>query len=353
MASTALLFVGYHVTASAAHFGFFGKWALRDGRPFFGFELVIEGQAYRPFAYRLLAPEVARLAARGVPAGIQEAVLARFDLREHFGTSVSASHLAGHEFEYLVLFLLAYSGLLISAFLLRAVLLEVGFDRMRASLAPGLFLLAFPYIETIGGYYYDSLEVAFLAGAVLLSLRGQWAWLLLLTVPATLNKEGFLVFLPSLYPLLRRCYSPRRSSQVVAAGLAVALLINLGVKHSLSDLPGSPAQFQLFDHLAALLDPATYTCLEVTYGLPGPEGLSPVTLLVIGAVSVRGWSGLDASLRGHLLLATAINLPLFLAFCHPGELRNLSLLHVAWTALLAGSLPRGGERPAGAPSAPE
>jgi len=337
--SLLLLAVTYHLVASAAHLGFMSKWALRDGEPFFGFEVVIEGEAYRPFAYRLLAPELARLAAELVPSGVQGSLLARFDLREHFGAVVSASHAGGHAFEYLVLYLLSYLGLLASAFLLRAVLLEVGFGRQRAALAPGLFVLAFPYIETIGGYYYDSLEVAFLAGGVLFALRGSWLLLLLMTVPATLNKEAFLLFVPTLYPLLRQQLPVRRSALVVAGAGALALATNLVVKQGLSHLPGSPMQLQLGEHLAALLDPATYTCLEVTYGLPGPEGFSPISLLVIGLVVVRGWGELSLPVRRHLLLAACINVPLFLAFCYPGELRNLSLLHVAFVGLLAGSLP--------------
>ena len=42
--SLLLLAVTYHLVASAAHLGFMSKWALRDGEPFFGFEVVIEGE---------------------------------------------------------------------------------------------------------------------------------------------------------------------------------------------------------------------------------------------------------------------------------------------------------------------
>ena len=56
--------------------------------------------------------------------------------------------------------------------------------------------------------------------------------------------------------------------------------------------------------------------------------------------AIRGWRFLSRAMQRHAFLAAAINVPLYLIFCNPGELRNLSMLSVALLALLAANLDR-------------
>jgi hypothetical protein len=56
----------------------------------------------------------------------------------------------------------------------------------------------------------------------------------------------------------------------------------------------------------------------------------PVWLLVRS-----GWGRLTPAFQQHALIALAINLPLFIVFCYPGEIRNLSLMWVTLAMLIA------------------
>jgi len=46
-----------------------------------------------------------------------------------------------------------------------------------------------------------------------------------------------------------------------------------------------------------------------------------------------GWKYLPPVCRQHMLIAAAINLPLYLFLCNPGEMRNLSLLWMSFVFL--------------------
>jgi hypothetical protein len=52
----------------------------------------------------------------------------------------------------------------------------------------------------------------------------------------------------------------------------------------------------------------------------------------------RGWRYLPATVQRHALVAAVINIPLYLLFCWPGEIRNLSLLYIVFLLLLAVNL---------------
>jgi hypothetical protein len=131
----------------------------------------------------------------------------------------------------------------------------------------------------------------------------------------------------------------------MAIMLALAGIVNLGLKVHFAGNPGSAVEFNLLENIRDYVSLATYFGYERTYGLPSPEGTNIVTLAVLAVVSYAGWSCVSRRLRTHMLMALAINLPLFVLFGTPGELRNLSFLYVSFAALLGHILMQGSDGP--------
>ena len=188
---------------------------------------------------------------------------------------------------------------------------------------------------TEGGYFYDMPELLFMALAVLLALRGHVVWLVILTALATYNKESFLLFVITLYPFLRMRFSLRGTLVIQAILLAIAVAINVAVKLQYADNIGAPVESQLVSHVLWLLKPSSYFAFEVNYGIPTPKGLNILHFILVGILVRQGWRYMSSAVRQHFWIAFAINLPLFVAFCYEGELRNLSMLYMTLIILLA------------------
>lgn len=333
-ASMLILFVLYWIVAAASVSGSLGKWALRDGSEGFGIERVLDGQATRPFVYRRLLPEAADFAERVSPQSVQHYVADKLSPHRTFARASAASD-PKYAFRYVVITYLCLGASLLSLYVLSALLKDLGFSRLTTVVAPIAFVLAFPFVQTVGGYFYDAVELFFLSAAALLAVRGYWLALLALAVPATLNKEAFFFFVPALYPMLRIRHARKTALVAIAATVAVSGIVNAWIKWLYVGAPGDVAQLQLLSNIEQYFYLSTYAQLEVTYGMVGPSGAFLGTLLVVAIVVLRGWSSCPPVARRHLLIAAALNLPLFLVFCAPGELRNLSMLFVGFVILLA------------------
>lgn len=338
-ASILLLAAVLWMAAAAGFSGFVAKWAFHDGDSTFGIEAILDRSAHKPFVYRQLVPMLSDAASRLTPAALKERVAtklhpSRFFSRVQPPSSVEAG------FRYVVVYYISFAALFASLFGLRQVALDAGAGKLAATSAAIAFALAFPYVLTRGGFFYDSVELFFLAAGFLLASRGRTWALIALAGPATLNKEAFLFFVPALYPLLRGRLSARDSLVAVAGALMVAGAVNALVKAAFFDAPGGAAIFQLFDNVKVYLMPRTYFRYEYTYGLVSPKEVSILTVAVVAAVVMRGWRNCPLAIRQHALVAAAINLPLFLVFATAGELRNLSLLFVAFVVLTAMAIER-------------
>lgn len=332
--SWSLLCAMFWLVAAASHSGFVGKWGLRDENPRFGIEVMLEAKAEKPFVYRQLAPMIANLVARMAPKELQQYIISRVWFGEVFARATSIWN-PRYLFRYITVYYLAFLSLFLSLWVLRKILLDAGVGPAAAVMAPVSFMLAFPYLQTSGGYFYDSIELAFLSLGFLLAYRGRsWA-LILIVLPATLNKESYFFFLPTLYPLLRCNFSRKKALTAISLALLVAGTVNVWTKLRFSDLPGSVAQFHWAENIQHYLNPNYYLRTEVTYGIIGPKGMFLGTLLVILGILLRGWSLCPSEIRQHLSIAVAINLPLFLILCTTGELRNLSLLFVGFVIVVA------------------
>ena len=328
-----LLAAAYWVVAAAAFSGFVGKWGLRDGSTGFSTAMMVDGSANRPWVYRQLVPQLAHSLNDITPEPVRNFALARLRPEATF-TKLQRVENASHQFERLVMLYASFLAAFASLFILRRVLLEAGVSRQQAFAAPILAMLAFPFLQTVGGYFYDFPEIMFFAAAVLFAVRGHWLALAALSLPATLNKESFLVFLVALLPFLLKRFGTVPAVMRLLPSLAIASLVNIALKITYAANPGGAVQIHLGANLGSYLVPANYLAVEGTYGVPGPAKLSLVFLFLIALVAARSWRRCSTEVRRHLLLAGALNLPLYVAFAAPGELRNLSFLFVAAVILV-------------------
>jgi hypothetical protein len=199
-------------------------------------------------------------------------------------------------------------------------------------------ILLIPYFLSVGGYFYDYPELAFLALAVWMALKYAWWWMLPLVALATWNKEPFLLATLTLYPILRRRHS--RISAVVGTGAlaSTCAAVYWAVSSRFSQNPGHHIFVKWPLQLAYLSHPKNLIKLEQTYGISMFKAYSLFPLALIVWTVWRGWRPLPVEIRRHGQIAAAINIPLYFLFCSPGELRDLSLLYIVFMLLLAVNL---------------
>lgn len=342
-AASWLLLCGlFFIVASAAHSGFIAKWGFNDGGARSSFESMLSGKADRPFVYRQLMPIVAKtlqpiIAESMIPNATKALFLKKFDPQKVF-TRASSANIKGYEYAYRIIYLTNFIALLGSLFLLRLLILKSGYGQLEAVIAPSVFILAFPYVQTIGGYFYDSLELAFFSGALLLATQGRIVAIIILAAIATLNKESFLFFIPTLYPFL--CEKLSKKNSLVGLGIAIFIagLVNTYIKFIYQANGGGVVEFQLFANLLNYINPITYFRLDMTYGMFSPQGLFLTTVPVIFIIVVRGKKHVQSVWKLHMKIAALINIPLFLTFCATGELRNLSMLFAGFVIFMAATI---------------
>ena len=65
-----------------------------------------------------------------------------------------------------------------------------------------------------------------------------------------------------------------------------------------------------------------------------------INVALLAAIFHLGWKAFPVRWKRHLRISLIINIPLYLTLCWLDELRNLSLLFVAFTVLIACALHR-------------
>ncbi|CAI3935502.1 hypothetical protein [Commensalibacter papalotli (ex Botero et al. 2024)] len=328
-----LLCVIFWMTAAAGFSGFMGKWSFRDTEDRFGIVEMLDGTATKPFVYRQLGPIIADGFVQITPSKLKETIAKKIKPEKTF-SKVSTQLNIDHKFKYNIIYYLCFLSLFFSLFILRKILLYFNCSPTASIFAPVLLILAFPYIQTYGGYFYDSIEIFFMSAAFLCALRKRYILLFCLILPATLNKEVFFFFLPTLYPLIRNHLDFKKSIVLTSAMVITAGIVNIIVKKLYAANPGGVAIFHLFDNLKNYINPLTYIKFETTYGIIGPKKMSIISVIIILTVFVNAWKYCSDLLKKHIFFVICINLPLFLLFCATGELRNLSLFFVSFTVMM-------------------
>lgn len=318
-------------------------------------DAVIRGTAARPFVYRQLLPQVANWMSKRVPERIKSRLQAKATAKISYWTKFTAP--LAHDPEWFLSYWFLYALVLFSAWIAAIALFEccraIGFSALASVSAAVTLILALPFFMTAGiyttGFYYDFPELAFCALCIWIALKRDWRWLVPVAILATLNKETFPLFVLMLYPILRMRYSRRKAwlriGVIGAASAAAAGYLALKFRHNLpwrDSLSGDSYRATIWNHLAAHVKFArnffTFSYQVRTYGLPESPLLVFVMLGLICWTVWRGWKYLPRPLRLHAKIGAAINIPLFLCFCLPGEWRDLSLLYTSLLCTIAANV---------------
>jgi hypothetical protein len=334
----------YFVAAAVSFNGYYDKWHFgedgvsgEDDR--FQFEMMIDGTAFRPYIFRQMLPSIANWLDRAIPQSFQTSLYnyqsgpqARIDPIFESPTAENPVYF----FRYLVVYSATFLFALLAVFAMHLVCRALDLPPPAAVIAPVIVILLVPYIESGGGYFYDYPELAFLALAVWIAIRFPWWWLVPVVALATWNKESFLFFLPALYPFFRRRGSRLDGSFAVAVLSIVSVAVYVPTRLHFAHNPGAALEFHWRDHLQYFLH-WDYFLLgtEKTYGVPMLKAFTLAPMVLLAWAVSRAWPRLPRIMQRHAQIAAAINLPLYVLFCWPGELRDLSMLYVTFLLVLA------------------
>lgn len=331
------------IVASAASFSaFYEKWHFREqgtrGTDLIAeFDRMIDGTAYRPYVYRQLLPDVANALTRVLPV---DAIVRHVPARAKDRISV-AFNLSSKKYpaQYLIIYIANYLSALFAAFALYRVGKAVKLSEPAALFASVVFMLLFPLFGIKGGMLYDYPELFFLAVTAWMALELDWWWIIPVAALATWNKESFLLFMFTLYPLFRRRSSRWSSLIGVSVLVAVCAAVYLPIRQHFAHNLGGTVEWHLKDLVDFYLHPFKVdTWVDRTYDLMFPALSAPLPFLLLIWTIWRGWGLLPVWLKRHAQIAAAINIPLYLFFCQPGEFRDLSLLFIAFLFILAFNL---------------
>ena len=333
------LFVLFVVASAASFSGFYQKWHFReagtrgwDAGAEFG--KMIDGTARRPYIYRQLLPSTANWLTRALPV---EAISRRLpeNLKQRVSAAFDLSSKA-YPVQYLIVYIATYLAALLAVFALYMVCTAANLSPPVAVFTPVVFILLFPLFGVKGGYFFDYPELMFMAAAFYIALKCDWWWLIPVAALGAWNKESFLLFSFTLYPLLRRRHSRLVSLLAVGVLVAVCTAVYLPIRLHFAHNPGGTVEFHLKDQIDFYLHPfRLLTWVDRTYDLMFPALSSPIPTLLLFWTAWRGWRHLPFWLKRHAQIAAVINIPLFFLFCWPGEFRDLSMLFISFFFVIA------------------
>jgi hypothetical protein len=333
------------VLASAASFScFYQKWHFREtgtrgDDPIASFDRMIDGTANRPYVYRQLLPDIANFIAHTLPLdAISRHLPARAKQRISIAFNLQSKT---YPVQYLVVYVLTYLSALLATFALYLFCRATDMAPPTAVFAPVVFLLLFPLIGVKGGYFFDYPELLFMAAAAWIALRYEWWCLIPIAALGAWNKESFLLFTFTLYPLLRRRYSRTVSLMGVGVLAAVCAAVYLPLRLHFVHNPGGTVEWHFKDQISFYLHPFSMdTWIDRTYDLMFPALSSPLPTLFLIWMVWRSWPYLPLWLKRNAQIAAVINIPLYLLFCQPGEYRDLSLLYISFFMIITFGLQR-------------
>ena len=333
MSKILLAFIFYTVAAASFN-GFFVKWQFRDFDGRYSFKNIYDETAYRPFVHRQLMITVAKKIKDSMSAETQEKFIQRYANRLNIAGYYTNPRIEPHYFiEYHIVYLMTFAFLFLSMFIIREIGIEITKSPTAGTLAACTFAIIFPLIETGGGYFYDFGEIFFFSLATLLAVKGYWLALILIAPIAEYNKESFLFFIATLFPLLVLKLGNKKTFFALTAAIFLSGLVYLYVKSLYTGNIGGSTEFWLYGRLKEIFK--NYTNTEITYGVFFGSGMFLPHVLLVAWLMKCTLKKLSPMWKNHLKIAAAINIPLYIVFCWMGELRNLSMLYISLIAMLS------------------
>ena len=329
-----LAFIFYTVAAASFN-GFFVKWNFLDvvkGSNLFFVEDMINGTAQRPYVYRRLIVETAKEIKLHMSPESQKYFIEKYSqnkfLPEHYaGVQIEESYFI----EYHAVYFISFTFLFLSMFLIRQIGIEVTKSSTAGTLAACCFTILFPLFDV--RFYYDFGEIFFFSLATLLALKGYWLALILIAPVAEYNKESFLFFLLTLFPLLSTKLDKKKSALVIIFAAFISGCVYLKVLSIFAQNPGGMVVFQLGNHIEYLFH--GWTKFDFNYGVWFGYGMFIPYLLFIAWIVKNSWKKLLPQWKEYFKMATALNITLYIMNCAPNEIRNFSLLYIGFIALLS------------------
>ena len=332
-----LLFCAYWFVSAATFNGFYSKWGLSESSQRYNIAVMIDGSAHRPFVYRQLLPDIANAFVQITPADSLEKATGLLFYKDALRSKITSPEARDPKYiwQYHIIYYLTFLSILAGCFTGRYALLVMGIEALPAAVAPAVLTLLMPFFQTNIGQFYDYPELMFMAAAVGLALRGPWVAILPLSIVATWNKEAFLFFLMTLFPLLRTRLPTLGAGAITLSAMFLSGVTYLVVRGRFAGNPGGAVELHFGDAARIYSQLGEWFKLEVNYGVLGPKSFGLLPLVVLVGLGLRAWGGLPQAVRQHFILAVAVNLPLFIVLCYPREMRNLSMLYVSLAAFMA------------------
>lgn len=330
-----LIFI-YFLVASASFQGYFSRWSFYNGTAW-SIDGIFDQTVSKPMINRQLIPEIAKAIDQKAPPIIKQKVSKQFLIhieRVYRTRDLNPNYI----FRYFIVYVISFLCLLISMFLLRRLCIDVTTNKVSSTLAPLCLALSIPVFQNRGGYFYDFSELMFFALAILLAYHKKLVWIILLIPLGTLNKETFMLLIPTLIPIIK----PLVSRQKMITFTVIALFIStISYQFVSNNYRGTesiyPMFFHFFGNIPFYSNPLHYLFLEYhpLYSVIAPTGLSIFFIFIVYTIVSQSWSFLSTPIKQHTLIALLINIPLMILFCNKDELRNLSLLFVSFTIMIA------------------
>ena len=320
--------------SAASYCGFFSIWAFRDGAASMGFTAMIEETATRPFVHRQLLPQTVKYIASVIPEQSKEKLETRLIKGAYIENRYTQAHIPQqYVIEYYLMYIFCFLALFASIWVLRSLLCAIVQDKTVGTLGAMLFALIFPFFEVLGGYYYDIFEILFMFMAAHFAYHKRWLGLLLLTPIAEANKESFLFFLITLYPLTRMHFPVKKAAALTLSTIFLAGITYLYIRQLYAGNPGDMADWRIRDHMQTIFDLGSYFYTTSIYGLPLGEGMFLPHMICVIWIVRKAWHHLTDAWKSHAKIALVINGILYFMFVLPNEIRDLSLLYVSFMIL--------------------
>ncbi len=305
---TGVLFLMYGIVSAIVLFAFMVRPGL-DGHPHASFQDMVQGTAYKPFVYRALMPAGVRLVSRATPEGLKESIDGDFE-------SKRIVRMLGWQtdyiYEYLAALALMFLSLIGYAFSLRTLLRHsYDYSPVATDMVPIGGLLVLPLLFRYYSYVYDPSNLFLFTLAMALIVTGRTAWLYVVFILATFNKETSFLLI-GLF-LAHRIRGSVDRATIVHAGLlsVIWLAIKGGLAYAYLDHPGSFAELHLFDH--NLRVPFEHA-VSLAYFI----GVCALFAWLIGS----GWAAKPDFLKKGLLITVPALLVLHFFFGYIDELRG-------------------------------
>lgn len=313
--------------------------SFEEGSAEFGLEHMLEGTANRPYVYRQLIPIAVNRLVSLIPENEHEAFvqyhLDKYHLKQLY--FCKARHLnptcdtwtPTYSLKFHAVYIITYVGLLATLYCCRGLIAaEISKEPLLQVSCPIFFSLLLPLSFLHGNFYYDFMELLFLSALLLTALKRNYGYWLLLLPLAVLNKESNILT-PLLYfaILFERCIKPiERLCVMLAIGLSGLVFAYIKQRYLMNT--GGTAYWQLFKNIAFILTPKNYLLWDDMYIplIPFPRGLNLLWLSLVAYLTFSDFTKKSSTLKVTLLIAFAVNVPLWLAFCEQDEMRNLSFL---------------------------